>query len=176
MRLNLEDKQAIVAEVADVASRAVSAVVADYRGLTVSQMTSLRANARKSGVYMRVIRNTLAKRAMTDTTFSCMDDALAGPSLLAFSIEDPGAAARVIHDFVKSNDKLVVKALALGGKLYAANDLASIASLPTKDEAISQLMSVMIAPVTKFVRTTQETYAQLARVVAAIRDQKEAQA
>jgi large subunit ribosomal protein L10 len=172
--LRLEQKQAIVAEVAEVAASALSAVAAEYRGLTVTQMTQLRANARQNGVYLRVIRNTLAKRALEGTSFECMQKALKGPLVLAFSQSDPGAAARLVRDFAKDNDQLVVKVLSVSGQLLAANDLDVLASLPTRDEAIAMLMSVMQAPITKFVRTLAEPHAKFVRTLAAVRDQKQA--
>jgi large subunit ribosomal protein L10 len=171
--LRLEDKKAIVAEVAEVAKGAVSLVAAEYSGLTVGQLTALRKSARESGVYMRVVRNTLARRAFEGTKFACMDPALVGPLVLAFSKEDPGAAARLIKDFAKKFEKLNVKALSVEGMLLPASDLNRLASLPTRDEAIAQLMSVMNAPVTKFVRTLVEPYAQVVRVIAAIKDKKQ---
>jgi len=171
--LRLEDKKAIVAEVAEVATNALSVVAADYRGLPVGNMTKLRAEARKAGVYMRVVRNTLARRALEGTEFDCLKDALVGPLLLAFSQNEPGAAAKLIRDFMKTNDKLQVKALAIGGKLLDAKQLDAVAKLPSKDEAISSLMSVMLAPVSKFVRTLAEPHAKLVRTIAAVRDQKQ---
>lgn len=176
MTLRLEDKKAIVAEVSAVAQTALSAVAAEYRGLTVERMTQLRADARKSGVYLRVVRNTLARRALQGTSFACLDEALVGPLVLAFSQEDPGAAARVMKNFMKDNDKLVVKALSVDGQLLAAKDLDKLATLPTKPEALATLMSVMKAPITQFVRTMAEPHAQLVRAIAAVRDQKQAQA
>lgn len=173
MALKLDDKKAIVAEVAEVAKSATSIVAADYCGLTVAQLTELRKSARNSGVYMRVIRNTLARRAFEGTQFACMDPALVGPLVLAFSKEDPGAAARLIKDFAKKFEKLVVKALSVDGALLPASDLNRLASLPTREEAIAQLMSVMLAPVTKFVRTLAEPHSQLVRAVAAVRDKKQ---
>lgn len=173
MTLRLEDKKAIVAEVTEMAKHATSVVAANYCGLTVAQLTELRRNARNSGVYMRVIRNTLARRAFEDTQFACMDPALVGPLVLAFSKEDPGAAARLIKDFAKKYEKLVVKALSIDGALLPASDLNRLASLPTREEAIAQVMSVMLAPITKFVRTLAEPHSQVVRIVAAIRDKKE---
>lgn len=173
MTLRLEDKKAIVAEVAEVAKKSISVVAADYCGLTVAQLTELRQSARNSGVYMRVIRNTLARRAFADTQFACMDSALVGPLVLAFSKDDPGAAARLMKDFAKKFDKLVVKALSVDGALLPATDLNRLASLPTRDEAISLVMSVMLAPITKFVRTLAEPHSQMVRVIAAIRDKKQ---
>jgi large subunit ribosomal protein L10 len=174
MALNLEQKKAIVAGVAEVAANAHSAIAAEYRGLSVAQMTELRAKARDSGVYLRVIKNTLARRAVEGTDFECMKDELVGPLLLAFSQEDPGSAARVISDFAKGNDKLVVRVVSIGGKTLAPGDIQKLATMPTKDQAISMLMSVMKAPITQFVRTMAEPYAKLTRTMAAVRDQKQA--
>jgi large subunit ribosomal protein L10 len=170
--LKLEDKKAIVAEVADVASKAISAVAVDYRGLTVNQLDQLRAQARNSGVYLRVVRNTLARRAVAGSSFDCMQSILVGPLMLAFSKEDPGAAARLLKVFVKANPKCSVVALAMDGKLMKANQLDAVASLPTRDEAIAQLMAVMKAPITKFVRTLAEPHAKFVRTLAAVGDQK----
>lgn len=172
--LKIEDKKAIVAEVTKVASSAVSAVAADYRGLTVVEMTDLRAKARKSGVYLRVVRNTLARRALQDTEFACMHEALVGPVFLAFSQEDPGAAARLLKQAANDYEKLNVRALAIGGKLLGPNDLDTVAKLPTRLQAIAMSMSVMQAPISKFARTLAETYTQLVRTIAAIRDKKAA--
>jgi large subunit ribosomal protein L10 len=174
MPLNLEDKQAIVASVNAVASEALSAVIADYRGLGVSEMTDLRKQARDSGVYLRVVRNTLARRAVEGTEYECLQDSLVGPTVLAFSQEDPGAAARLIKEFAKEHEALEVKALSVGGKLYEASDIDVLAKLPTRDEALSMLMSVMQAPIAKFVRTLNEVPGKLVRTVAAVKDQKEA--
>ena len=172
MTLTLAGKKAVVAEVTDVAARAISAVVADYRGLTVNQMTDLRAQARKSGVYLRVIRNTLARRAFENTEFACLSDLLVGPLFVALSIEAPSDAARLLKGFTKSMDKLEIKALSIGGKVYGSEQLDYVASLPTRDEALAKLMYVMKAPVEKFVRTLAEPHAKLVRTVAAIKDQK----
>lgn len=174
MVLKLENKKEIVAEVSSIAADSVAAVVAYYSGLTVAEMTDLRVKARQSGVYLRVVRNTLARRAVVDTEFECLNDSLTGPVVLAFSREEPSAAARLVRDFSKDHDKLEVKVLAVGGDLYEAAQLAVIAKLPTKDEAIAQLMSVMQAPITKFVRTLNEPTAKLVRTFAALRDQKAA--
>ncbi len=174
MPLNFEEKKAIVAEVAEVAASAHSVVGAEYTGLTAEQMTELRAKAREGGVYLRVVKNTLARRAVNGTDFECMAEALTGPLLLAFSQEDPGAAARVVSDFAKDNDKLVVKLASIGGKLLAAGDVERLAKMPTKEQAISLLMAVMQAPVTKLARTFNEVPGKLARTMAAVRDQKQA--
>ena len=170
--LTLEQKKVIVAEVEEVAKTAQSAIAAEYRGLTVDDMTKLRAEARNAGVYLRVVKNTLARRALQETDYACMSDELKGPLVLAFSQEDPASAARIMKDFAKENDKLTVKVIALSGKLLAPGDLNALASMPTKDQAIGMLMSVMKAPVEKFVRTLAEPTAKMVRTVAAVRDQK----
>lgn len=174
MSLNLEQKQAVVAEVAEVASSAFSAVAAEYRGLTVAEMSELRAKARDMGVYLRVVKNSLARRAFDGTEFECMNDSLVGPLVLAFSQEDPGSAARVVRDFAKTNDKLLAKMIAINGELLDAAQIDRVANLPTREEAISQLMAVMKAPIEKFVRTLNEPTAKMARTFGAVRDQKQA--
>jgi large subunit ribosomal protein L10 len=172
--LSLAEKQAIVAEVAVVAKEAHSAVIADYAGLESNDMNDLRSKARAGGVYLRVVKNSLAKRAIEGTDYECLSDALVGPMIIAFSQEDPGCAARVLKDYAKENDKLVVKALSVSGQLLAASELDRLASLPTKDQAISMLMSVMQAPVAKLARTLNEVPGKLVRTVAAIKDAKAA--
>lgn len=173
MALRLEDKKQIVVDVNEAAGSALSAVLADYHGLSVEQMTDLRKQARDSGVYLRVVRNTLLKRAVEGTEFECIQEALSGPTVLAFSKEDPGSAARLIKDFAKENKQLEVKALAVGGKLLAADQIDVLAKLPTRDQAISILMSVMQAPVTKLARTINEVPSKFVRTLAAVRDQKQ---
>ena len=173
MALTLEHKKAVVTEVAEVARGALSAIAAEYRGLSVAEMTDLRINARNAGVYMRVVRNTLARRAFEGTELACMNDGLRGPLILAFSREEPGSAARVMRDYAKENDKLVIKLVSFGGKLLEMSDVGRLADLPTKDESISQLMSVMMAPIAKLVRTLAEPQAKLVRTLAAVRDQKQ---
>ena len=170
MSLTFEQKQAVVSEVNEVASTAQTAVAAEYIGLTVEQMTELRAKAREAGVYVRVVKNTLAKRAVEGTEFECLKDTLVGPLLLVFSEEDPGAGARLVKDFSKDNEQLVTKAVAFAGELRPASDLGALASMPTLDEARAQLLSVMKAPQTKLVRTLAEPSGQLVRVLAAYRD------
>jgi large subunit ribosomal protein L10 len=176
MALNLEDKKAMVAEVSAVAATALSVVAAEYRGLTVSQMTELRSKARSAGVYMRVIKNTLARKAMAGTSFECMNSVLKGPLVLAFSKDDPGAAARVVKAFAKDNDKLVTMAVSLGGQLLNASALEKVASLPTREQALSQLMGVMKAPIQKLAATLAAAPSKLVRTLAAVRDQKQAAA
>ena len=173
MAIGLEDKKAIVASVNEVASDALSLVIADSRGCTVAQMTDLRRQAREANVTVRVVRNTLAKRAVQGTEYECTQDVFKGPSLLAFSMEDPGAAARIFKDFAKQNEKFEVKALAVGGKLLDASQIDVLAKLPTREQALSQLMSVMQAPVAKLARTLNEVPGKLVRTIAAVRDQKE---
>jgi large subunit ribosomal protein L10 len=173
MALNLEDKKAMVAEVAAVAAKAQSVVAAEYRGLTVGQMTELRAKARAKGVYMRVVKNTLARKALAGTTFESVGPKLKGPLVLAFSKDDPGAAARVIKDFAKANEKLVATLVSLGGQVLPGKDLERVASLPTREQALAMLMGVMKAPIQKLVATLAEPPAKLARTLAAVRDQKQ---
>ena len=174
MGLRLEDKQAIVTEVQAVAQTAHSVVAAEYRGLTVSQLTGLRAKARQAGVYMRVVKNTLVRRAVTGTPYECISGSLKGPLILAFSKEDPGAAARVVKEFAKGNEKLVPTLVALGGQVFSAAEIDRVASLPTKAQALSMLLGVLKAPVTKFVRTLAEPTAKLVRTVDAVKATKAA--
>jgi large subunit ribosomal protein L10 len=163
MALRLEDKQAIVAEVNEAAKSALSAVVADSRGVTVGAMTELRAQARANGVYLRVVRNTLARRAVEGTDYACLAETFTGPTILAFSNEHPGAAARLLKDFAKANEKFEVKGLAFEGEFIEAAQIDRLASLPTYEEAIAKLMA-----------TIKEAAAgKLVRTLAAIRDQKE---
>jgi large subunit ribosomal protein L10 len=176
MPLNLEDKKALVAEVSAVAATAQSVVAAEYRGLTVAQMTELRAKARGSGVYMRVVKNTLARKAIAGTSFEPIGPQLKGPLVLAFSKDDPGAAARVLKDFAKTHDKLVPTLVSLGGQVLSGKDLERIASLPTRDQALAMLMGVMKAPIQKLVGTLAASPSKLVRTLAAVRDQKAASA
>ena len=173
MVIRLEDKQQIVSEVNQAANSALSAVLADYRGVSVGDLTELRKTARENKVYLRVVRNTLLKRAVADTEFECIQEVLIGPTILAFSQEDPGAAARVLKDFAKENDNFEIKALSVGGKLLEASQIDVLAKLPTHDQALSILMSVMLAPVTKLTRTLNEVPSKVTRAVAAVRDQKQ---
>lgn len=174
MALNLEGKKAIVEEVAGIAARAYSCIAAEYSGITVEAMTKLRADARGKGVYVRVVRNTLARRALAGTDFACMSDQLVGPLILAFSQEEPGSVARVMGDFAKSNNKLVIKVVSFGGRLLDPSDLKVLANMPTREQSLAMLMGVLKAPITKFVRTLAEPHAKLVRTVAAVRDQKQA--
>ena len=174
MALNLEAKKEIVSEVAAVAADAHSAIAAEYRGLGVEELTELRSKARQGGVYMRVVKNTLAKRALEGTEYECMREGLVGPLLLAFSQEDPGSAARVVKDFSKEHELLKVTMLSIGGQLLEPSELGRLAKLPTKEQAISMLMAVMKAPVEKMARTLAEPHAKMVRTFAAVRDQKQA--
>jgi len=174
MSLTLQQKQAVVSEVREVAATAQAAVAAEYVGLTVTQMTQLRAKARETGVYVRVVKNTLARRAFDGTDFECLKDSLTGPLLLVFSGDDPGAGARLVRDFAKDNQKLVPKAVAFAGELRPASDLALLANLPTLDEARAKLLSIFQAPQTKLVRTLAEPAGQFVRVLAAYRDKQSA--
>jgi len=173
MALNLEGKKALVAEVAEVAAHAQSVVAAEYRGLTVSQMTELRAKARRQGVYLRVVKNTLARKALAGTSFESVGPKLKGPLVLAFSKDDPGAAARVVKDFAKGNEKLVATLVSLGGQVLPAGEIDKVASLPTREQALSMLLGVLKAPIQKLVGTLAAPASQLARTLAAVRDQKQ---
>lgn len=174
MALRLEDKKALVAEVNATAQTALSAVAAEYSGLTVTQMTEFRAKARAQGVFVKVVKNTLAKRAIEGTEFECLKDVLQGPLVLVFSTEDPGSAARVVKDFAKENDKLVTTAVAVGGQVYPASDLERLASLPTLDQARAILLGVFQAPASQLVRTLAEPSAMLVRTLAAYADKQAA--
>lgn len=173
MGVSLEQKKRVVQEVAEVANGAHSALAAEYRGLTAGEMDNLRVQAREAGVYVRVVKNSLAKRAVEGTEFECMSEGLQGPLLLAFSQEDPGSAARVLKGFSKEHEQLVVKMLAVGGETYPGSEIDRLASLPTYDEAISLLMATMRAPVQKFVTTLNEVPSKLVRTVAAVKDAKQ---
>ena len=176
MALTLEAKKQIVSEVAEVAASAHSAIAADYSGISVDTMTSLRVKARQDGVYLRVVKNNLAKRALADTEFECMSEGLVGPMILAFSQEDPGAVARVIKDFVKEQDKFEVKMIALGGELLETSQLETLSKMPTRDQALAILAGTIRAPIEKLARTMNEVPGKLVRAIAAVRDQKEASA
>ena len=176
MALSLENKKEIVAEVSTVAASALSAVAAEYRGMTVDAMTELRVKAREEGVYLRVVKNSLVKRAVEGTEFECMQDSLVGPLIMAFSQEDPGAAARLVKGFSKDNDKLIAKVISIGGEVLPLEQLDALSKLPTRDQAIALLMAVMKAPTEKLVRTINEVPGKLVRTVAAVGDQKQANA
>lgn len=170
--LNLEQKKAIVTELLDIAHQAISVVAVDYRGVTVSKMSELRKMARNAGVTVRVYRNTLARRAFKETPYACLDKVLTGPIVLFFSQVELGAAARVIEKFIKEHERLKVKALVLEGELLPGDKLKVVAQLSSREEALSQLAVVLLAPVIKFVRMLNEPMAQVARVMSTIHDQK----
>ena len=167
MALRLEDKKAYVAEVNEVAGSALSAIAAEYRGLTVEEMTALRKDAREQGVYLRVVKNTLARRAFEGTDYECMNDTLKGPLILALSKDDPGAAARLVKGFAKENDALKAVSLSVGGQLLEAGDLGKVADLPNLDQARAMLLGVLQAPASQLVRTIAEPSAMLARTLSA---------
>ncbi len=174
MPLTLQQKQGVVSEVTEVAKRAHSVIAAEYQGLTVGEMTQLRIKARESNVHLRVVKNSLARRAFEGTDYRCMGDVLQGQMVYAFSMEDPGGAARVLKDYADTNKNLVVRLIAFGGELLDPSEIKRLASLPTYDQAISLLMAVMKAPVEKFVRTMNDVPGRLTRTIAAVRDQKQA--
>ena len=174
MSLTLEQKKRVVAEVNEIAAGAQAVIAAEYSGLSVSDMTELRVNARNDGVTIRVVKNSLAKRAIEGTDLECLSDSLTGPLLLVFSANDPGAGARVVRDFTKTHDQLVTKAIAFAGELRPAEDLKLLADMPTLDEARAQLLGTLVAPATQLVRTLVEPAGQIVRLVAAYRDQQQA--
>ena len=174
MALNLAQKKEVVAELANVAANAHSLVAAEYAGLTVEQLTELRKMARQGGVFLKVAKNTLVSRAVDGTDYACVRDALTGPLLYAFSKEDPGAAGRLIKDFAKANDKLKARLVAIGGKAYPASHVDVLASLPTRDQALGMLLSVLVQPATMLVRVLAEPASQLARATNAVAQQKQA--
>lgn len=173
MPLTLEQKKAVVSEVSEAARQAHSAIAAEYRGLNVAQMTRLRDQARNAGVYLKVVPNRLAARALAETQFECMREHLRGPLVLALAQEEPGASARVVQDFAKQHPKLTVRLVAFGGNLLEPSEIDRLAKLPTREEAIARLMAVMQAPIAKLVRTLAEPHAKLVRTLAAVRDQKQ---
>ena len=176
MPLNLEDKKVLVAEVTEVAKTALSVVAAEYRGLTVTQMTDLRAKARAQGVYMRVVKNTLARKAFAGTAFEPVGPKLKGPLLLAFSKDDPGAAARVVRAFAKDNEKLVATLVSLGGEVLPGKDLEKVATLPTRDQARAQLLGLLMSPAQQLAAVIAAPATDLARVIAAFADKRKGEA
>lgn len=172
MGLNLDEKKAVVAEVSTQVAKAQAIIIAEYRGLGVGNMTKLRAKARESGIYFRVLKNSLARRAISGTPFSGLSDHMIGP--LAYGIgSDPVAAAKVLHEFSKGNDKFVIKAGAMPNLVMSSKEIGSLAALPSRDELLSKLLGTMQAPVANFVRTLNEVPARFVRGLAAVRDQKE---
>ena len=174
MSLTLNAKKAIVEEVAGIAAEAPAAIAAEYIGLTVAEMTKLRNAARDAGVYLKVVRNTLARRALENTQFECMCEKLVGPIVLVFSNDEPGSAARIVCDFAKDNSKLVVKLVVLDGNMLAPSEVGRLANMPSSDEARAILLRLFSAPLAKFVRTVAEPPAKFARVLAAQRDRQQA--
>ncbi len=173
MGLNLEQKQAVVAEVAKQVAGAQAIVMAENRGMPVAAMTQLRAKARASGVYFRVVKNTLVRRAVADTPFASLADKMVGP--LAYGIgTDPVAVAKVLNDFAKVNDRFVIAGGALPGQVMSAKEIAALASLPSREELLAKLLGTMQAPVVKFVRTLNEVPSKFVRTLAAVRDAKQA--
>ena len=164
MGLSLDAKKAIVEEVNSVAAAAPSAIAAEYIGLTVTELTELRNAAREAGVYLKVVRNTLARRALENTQFECMRDNLVGPLLLVFSNDEPGSAAKVVRNFAKSNENLEGKLISLDGNLLEPSEITKLANLPSLDEARSMLLGLLSSPLTKFVRTISEPPSKFARV------------
>lgn len=173
MGLNLEEKKAVVAEVSAQVAGAMAIIVAEYRGLEVGQITALRANARKSGVYLRVLKNTLVRRAVQGTPFEGLQGAMVGPLIYGVSV-DPVAAAKVLNDFAKSNDKLVIKAGAMANYVMDANGVKALATMPSREELLATLLGTMQAPIAQFVRTLNEVPTKFVRGLAAVRDQKQA--
>ncbi|MDO9242261.1 MAG: 50S ribosomal protein L10 [Rhodocyclaceae bacterium] len=172
MGLNLDDKKAVVAEVAAEIANAQSIIVAEYRGLEVGDITSLRANARQAGVYLRVLKNTLVRRAVAGTPFEGLTDKLVGPLIYGIS-KDPVGAAKVLHDFGKGNQKLAIKAGAMPNYVMDVNGVKALASMPSREELLSKLLGTMQAPITQFVRTLNEVPTKFVRGLAAVRDAKE---
>ena len=173
MSLSLEDKKAVVEQVSGILSDSQTAIVAEYRGLTVEKMTSLRREAREAGVYLRVVKNTLARRAVKDSDFECLDEHLVGPLALAASV-DPVAAAKVLAGFEKANGAFSIKVGAMSGSLLSVEDISALAKLPGREELLATLVGTMQAPVTKFVQTLSEIPSKFVRTLAAVRDAKEA--
>nr|VFK54230.1 MAG: large subunit ribosomal protein L10 [Candidatus Kentron sp. TUN]VFK56338.1 MAG: large subunit ribosomal protein L10 [Candidatus Kentron sp. TUN] len=173
MPLTLEQKKSVVADVIDIAQSASSVAAAEYRGLTVSEITQLREQAKRANVYLRVVPNTLARRALEGTEFACIREHLIGPLILAFSKVEASDSARLLSDFAKTNGKLIVKLAVYSGKLLEGSDVGALASMPARDVALSMLLSVMNAPAAKLVRTLAEPHSQLVRTLGAIRNQKQ---
>jgi len=176
MALNLEQKKVVVAELAKVAAEAHSLVAVEYAGLTVEQLTELRKKARQDKVFVKVAKNTLVSRAVEGTDYACVKDALVGPMLYAFSQEDPGAAGRLIKEFSKANEKLVAKSVAIGGQMYPGSHVERLASLPTREQALSILAGLMLQPATMLARVMAEPASKVARVLNQIAEQKKAAA
>ena len=173
MSLNLDEKKAVVAEVSKQIENAQAMILAEYRGVGVEDMTSLRAKARNAGVYLKVLKNKLVKRAIEDTSFSSLSEEMVGPLVFGIS-EDPVAAAKVLNDFAKENDLFGIKTGAMPNEMLDVNAIKALASLPSREELLAKLLGTMQAPVAKFVRTLNEVPTKFVRGVAAVRDQKPA--
>jgi len=173
LSLNLEQKKVVVDEVSEQVSKAQAIIIAEYRGLQVGEMTELRAQARKSGVYLRVLKNTLVRRAVDGTAFSGLANEMVGPLVFGMS-SDPVSAAKVLSDFAKANDKFIIKAGAMPNQVMDVNSIQALAALPSREELLSKLLGTMQAPVAKFVRTLNEVPTKFVRCLAAVRDQKAA--
>ena len=172
MSLNLDDKKEVVAEMSARLKKAQTVVLAEYRGLGVEAITALRSQARASGVYLRVVKNTLARRAVQGTAFEKLADQMVGP--LAYGIsDDPVAAAKVLHAYAKGNEKLVIKGRAMSGQVMSAKEVGQLATMPSREELLAKLLGTMQAPIAKFVQTLNEVPARFVRTLAAVRDQKE---
>ena len=174
MALNLAQKKEVVAELANVAAKAHSLVAAEYAGITVEKLTELRKKAREQGVFLKVVKNTLMSRAVDGTDYACVKDTLSGPLLYAFSTEDPGAAGRLIKEFAKANEKLQPKLVAIGGKAYPGTHVDVLASLPTREQALGMLVSLLAQPATQLVRLLSEPASQLARATNQVAQRKQA--
>jgi len=172
LSLNLEQKKAVVAEISAQVAKAQAIVVAEYRGLEVGNMTNLRREARKSGVYLRVLKNTLAIRAVSGTPFEKLSEKLTGPLIYGIS-PDPVATAKVLNEFAKTNDKLVIRAGAMHNSVITAIEVKALASMPSREELLAKLLGTMQAPVAQFVRTLNEVPSRFVRTLAAVRDQKQ---
>ena len=175
MGLSLEQKQAVVSEVTAQLANAQAVIVAEYRGLDVASVTDLRSKARSSGIYLRVLKNTLARRAVTGTPFEKLADQLVGPLMYGIS-QDPVAGAKTLSEFAKGNDKFIIKGGAMPNSLMSAQDVKALATMPSRDELIAILLGTMQAPVAKLARTMNEVPGKFVRTLAAVRDQKEKQA
>jgi large subunit ribosomal protein L10 len=173
--LNLEQKQAVVSEIAAELAKAQTVIVAEYRGLTVSAVTNLRAKARKSGVYLRVLKNTLARRAVKGTPFEKLSDQMAGPLMYGIS-QDPVAGAKVLAEFAKDNELFLIKGGAMPNVLMSVKDVKALATMPSREELLAKLLGTMQAPVTKLARTMNEVPGKFVRTLAALRDAQEKKA
>jgi large subunit ribosomal protein L10 len=173
MSLSLEDKKAVVAEVSEQLKGAQAAMLAEYRGLTVAQMTKLRRKAHESKVYVRVVKNTLARRAAEGTSYACLQDAMVGPLAYAIST-DPVAVAKLLSEFAKDNEQLKIKAAAMSGKLMSLDQVRALATLPGREQLLAMLLGTMQAPIATFVRTLNEVPSKFVRTLAAVRDAKQA--